>query len=140
MNDDIVTRLRQFGDSNGLDAEAADEIERLRAENQMLNEALANKGTKQIAKIVSTTSSCDELMYPIFSPKDRHLCDGCGREKFHLAYEWVPDVTPFCSSYKPWSLEQIDEWWEDDLISAERYHFLISVTEDFDKHKAVRGE
>ena len=32
MNDDIVTRLRQFGDSHGLDAEAADEIERLRAE------------------------------------------------------------------------------------------------------------
>lgn len=30
--DDIVTRLRQFGDSNGLDAEAADEIERLRLE------------------------------------------------------------------------------------------------------------
>lgn len=64
-------------------------------------------------------------------PQDRHLCDGCGREKFHHSYEWVPDVTPFCSSYKPWSLEQIDEWWEDDLISAERYHFLISVTEDF---------
>lgn len=30
MSDDIVTRLRQFGDSCGLDAEAADEIERLR--------------------------------------------------------------------------------------------------------------
>ena len=28
--DDIVARLRQFGDSHGLDAEAADEIERLR--------------------------------------------------------------------------------------------------------------
>ena len=33
MADDIVTRLRQFGDSYGLDAEAADEIERLRREN-----------------------------------------------------------------------------------------------------------
>ena len=32
MNDDIVTRLRQFGDSYGLDAKAADEIERLRAD------------------------------------------------------------------------------------------------------------
>lgn len=33
--DDIVTRLRQFGDSNGLDAEAADEIERLRTALQL---------------------------------------------------------------------------------------------------------
>lgn len=30
--DDIVTRLREFGDSYGLDYEAADEIERLREE------------------------------------------------------------------------------------------------------------
>lgn len=30
MTDDIVTRLREFGDSYGLDYEAADEIERLR--------------------------------------------------------------------------------------------------------------
>ena len=34
--EDIVTRLRRFGDSNGLDAEAADEIERLREENKRL--------------------------------------------------------------------------------------------------------
>ena len=120
--------------------EAADEIERLRNENQMLNEALANKGTKQVAKIVSTTSSCDEWMLPIFAKHNRHLCDGCGREKFHHSYEWVPAVTPLGGSYKPWSLEQIDKWREDDLISKERYHFLISVTEDFDKPKAVRGE
>jgi len=32
MTDDIVTRLREFGDSYGLDYEAADEIERLRAD------------------------------------------------------------------------------------------------------------
>lgn len=36
MNEDIVTRLRQFGDSHGLDAEAADEIERLREQNEYL--------------------------------------------------------------------------------------------------------
>jgi hypothetical protein len=30
MSDDIVTQLREFGDSYGLDYEAADEIERLR--------------------------------------------------------------------------------------------------------------
>lgn len=30
MSDDIVTRLREFGDSYGLDYEAANEIERLR--------------------------------------------------------------------------------------------------------------
>ena len=34
--DDIVTRLRQFGDSYGLDTEAADEIERLRKQNKWL--------------------------------------------------------------------------------------------------------
>jgi hypothetical protein len=39
MNDDIVTRLRQFGDSNGLDAEAADEIERLRSINRAITDA-----------------------------------------------------------------------------------------------------
>ena len=148
-SDDIVTRLRERAIvlfSNGadgnafIDEHAADEIERLRAENQMLNEALANKGTKQVAKIVSTTSSCDEWMLPIFAKHNRHLCDGCGREKYHHSYEWVPAVTPLGGSYKPWSLEQIDKWREDDLISKERYHFLISVTEDFDKPKAVRGE
>lgn len=159
MTDDIVTRLRE-GHGQGCkcyadywyecacDAvwaeqyinEAADEIERLRAENQMLNEALANKGTKQVAKIVSTTSSCDEWMLPIFAKHNRHLCDSCNGEKYHHSYEWVPALTPFGGSYKPWSLEQIHKWREDDLITAERYHFLISVTEDFDKPKAVRGE
>lgn len=148
MTDDIVARLRRMDasipsvdpDKYVSPTEAADEIERLRAENQMLNEALANKGTRQVAKIVSTTSSCDEWMLPIFAKHNRHLCDGCGREKFHHSYEWVPAVTPLGGSYKPWSLEQIDKWWENDLISKERYHFLISVTEDFDKPKAVRGE
>lgn len=38
--DDIVIRLRQFGDSNGLDAEAADEIERLRNCGDMLEMAV----------------------------------------------------------------------------------------------------
>lgn len=163
MSDDIVNRLREYspatcspcdtwgkcGYGEPCDCtchvhpcrEAADEIERLRNENQMLNEALVNKGTKQVAKIVSTTSSCDEWMLPIFAKHNRHLCDGCGREKFHHSYEWVPAVTPIGGSYKPWSLEQIDKWREDDLISKERYHFLISVTEDFDKRLGGnRGE
>ena len=39
MNEDIVTRLREFGDSYGLDAEAADEIERLRSVNRALKDA-----------------------------------------------------------------------------------------------------
>lgn len=134
----VPTERRSLGE-HWADIVAA-EIERLRNENQMLNEALANKGTKQVAKIVSTTSSCDEWMLPIFAKHNRHLCDGCGREKFHHSYEWVPAVTPLGGSYKPWSLEQIDKWREDDLISKERYHFLISVTEDFDKPKAVRYE
>lgn len=139
--DDIVNRLREkYSGQLPICAEAAAEIERLRAENQMLNEALANKGTKQVAKIVSTTRSCDEWMLPIFAKNNRHLCDACNGEKYHHSYEWVPALTPFGGSYKPWSLEQIDEWWEDDLISKERYHFLISVTEDFDKPKAARGE
>ena len=146
MSDDIVTRLRNHvrGDyektAEYLLGLAADEIERLQAENQMLNEALANKGTKQVAKIVATTSSCDEWMLPIFAKNNRHLCDACGGEKYHHSYEWVPALMPIGGSYKPWSLEQIDEWWEDGLITAERYYFLISVTEDFDKPKAVRGE
>ena len=39
VNDDIVARLRQFGDSYGLDAEAADEIERLRSINRAVIDA-----------------------------------------------------------------------------------------------------
>lgn len=148
MTDDIVTRLRQeweYGNNaKGCDyemfAQAADEIERLRVVNQMLNEALSNKGIKQVAKVVSTTGSCDEWMLPIFAKDNRHLCDGCGGEKYHHSYEWVPAITPFGGSYKPWSLEQIHKWREDDLITNERYHFLVSVTKDFDKPKAVRGD
>jgi len=41
MIDDIVTRLREFGDSYGLDYEAADEIERLRHELGMAHADLA---------------------------------------------------------------------------------------------------
>jgi len=40
MTDDIVTRLREFGDSYGLDYEAADEIERLRKAGDALAEGI----------------------------------------------------------------------------------------------------
>ena len=151
LQDDIVTRLRaeKCVVTNGvrravpidpIHLEAASEIERLRAENQMLNEALVHKGTKQVAKIVSTTSSCDEWMLPIFAKDNRHLCDSCNGEKYHHSYEWVPAITAFGGSYKPWPLELISKWREDDLITAERYHFLVSVTKDFNKTKAVSGE
>jgi hypothetical protein len=40
MSDDIVIRLREFGDSYGLDYEAADEIERLRAEVDTLSKVI----------------------------------------------------------------------------------------------------
>lgn len=40
MADDIVTRLREFGDSYGLDYEAADEIERLRKAGDALAEGI----------------------------------------------------------------------------------------------------
>jgi hypothetical protein len=35
MNEDLVSRLRQFGDSYGLDNDAADEISRLRIALQL---------------------------------------------------------------------------------------------------------
>ena len=153
MSDDIVTRLRRhshteypMGDGQVFRlkmpvlSEAADEIERLRAENQMLNEALASKGTKQVAKIVATTSSCDEWMLPIFAKNNRHLCDACGGEKYHHSYEWVPALMPIGGSYKPWSLEQIHKWRDDGLINNERYHFLVSVTKDFDKPRVAEDE
>lgn len=47
-SDDLVTRLRQFGDSHGLDAEAADEIERLRTALQLAVGELSTHDTHRL--------------------------------------------------------------------------------------------
>ena len=47
MKEDIVARLRQFGDSHGLDVEAADEISRLRIALQLAVGELSTQNDHQ---------------------------------------------------------------------------------------------
>ena len=119
---------------------AADEIERLRAEVSRLGSFLHPVGTISAARPAKPMPACDEWTLPIFATTNRHLCDGCSGEKYDHTYEWVPAVTPFGGSRRPWSVEQINEWHDSGLITPEHRDLLLAATRAFDESKAVQND